>query len=541
MAPLLGDDAAPSRHGQAPAAILCFRSAACRGKHRGVFLSQSTIRRIFAGELIWSLAGNFSVQALNLIAFLSLARILGPEPYGIVGLAAVALSFAWSILVEGSAEFLVRARTVSKGHINATFWLQVALALVLSSGMAIGVSRLAAATSEPELARVLPVLCGVPLLYALASAQRALLQRALRFRLLAVCSLVSALVSGVVGIIAALEGAGAMSLASMMLVQWAILAVLLWRFSDWRPSLAFSITELRDVAAFGGHMVVANLAGLAELQGVRLLVGLMAGPTGLGLLTMGWRIVEVISMLVLGPVIQVAVPTLAALQHDRPAFRRKLTGFLRLTVFLSLPAYTGLMLVAPVMVPLLFGAQWAEAVLPLRVLCLLGIGWAVSFPLDAAIISTGQVAWRTRLSICGLGVVLGGSVIAVALGQGLATVTLVSMALVLRQAVVIPLYVAALSRRGLLALHGLVEDLLRIAASAGLMLAVVLAAERLVALPEPLALPVAIGLGAAVYVAGVLALARDAARDAMRMLLPFRTAPGRPEPRIAPAKAEAIA
>lgn len=479
----------------------------------------SFVKRILAGELIWSLAGNFFVQALNFVTFLFLARILGPGPYGIFGLAAVALAFAWSVLVDGGSEYLVRAPSITHGHANASFWPQLGLALVLGVTMAIGLRHLALAAGEAELARLVSWLSAVPVLYALTGTQRALLQRALRFRVLAGCSFASALLGGGVGIAAALHGAGAMSLALMMLGQSGSLAVLLWGFAGWSPTLAFHRGELRDVLTFGAHMTSAQLASLAELQGSRLVIGVTAGPVGLGLFTMGWRVVEVISTLLLTPVTQVAAPALAALQHDRAAFARRLAGFMRLTMVLALPAYAGLAVTAPIMVPALFGPQWNEAIVPLQILCLLGVGWAASFPLNAALVSTGLMAERTRVSLLGLGVVVLGSGTAAILGLGVPAMAAV---MVIRQAIVLPAFALPLARRGYLETRALAGDVARIALSTGLMLTAVLTVSHEVPLSGQPAVVLAVATGAASYAAAILLLARAAALDALRMLLPVR-------------------
>lgn len=495
-------------------------------------------KRVLAGEMIWSLSGNLAVQLANFAIFLWLARLLGPAPYGIVGLAAVALASAWSVLVEGGAEFLTRAPVISQGHANAAFWLQLVLALPIVTAMAAGLSQLALSMGEPELARVVPWLSAVPVLYALAATPRALMQRALRFKALAVCSLTSALLGGAVGIGAALRHEGAMSLAWMMLTQSGAFAALLWLTAGWRPTLAFGRGEVRAILTFGGHMVAASLATLAELQGSRLLIGLSTGPAGLGLFTMGWRIVEVISTLLLMPVTQVAAPALAALQHDHAAFARRLTGFMRLTLILALPAYAGLIVTAPIMIRPLFGPQWDDAVLPLQILGLLGIGWAASFPLNAGLVSMGLMAHRTRVALLGLVVVAVGSVTAAWLNLGVAALAAV---FVIRQMVVIPAFGLPLARCGLLQIPALAGDVARILLSTALMICSVLMVKHWAPYQGVTAVFLAVAVGAATYGGAILVLARGTAHDAFRMLLPLRQgAAAEPQP-AAQRSVEAVA
>jgi PST family polysaccharide transporter len=495
-------------------------------------------KRVLAGEIFWSLSGNLAVQVVNFAIFLWLARLLGPEPYGIVGFAAVALAVAWSILVEGGAEFLTRAPSLSRGHANAAFWLQLGLSLPVVAMMVIGLGALAHRAGEPELGQVVSWLAVVPFCYALAATHRALMQRALRFRALAVCSFASALAGGTVGIAAALQGKGAMSLAWMMLTQSGSFAGFLWLIAGFRPTFHFHRGELRDVLGFGGHMVTAGLLSLAELQGSRLLIGLSAGPIGLGLFTMGWRIVEVISTLVLMPVTQVAAPTLAALQHDRAAFAQRLGGFMRLALILALPAYAGLLVMAPIMIRPLFGPQWDDALVPLQILCILGVGWAVSYPLNAALMSMGLMAHRTRVSLLGLAVTAVGVGTTAWLNLG---VDAIAAVFVMRQIVVVPAFCLPLVRRRLLRIGALASDVGRLLLSTVLMMSFVLAANHWLPGEGMAAVLLGIAIGATTYAAAILVLARETAHDASRMLLPVQSRTAAELQRAAPASAQAVA
>ena len=58
----------------------------------------------------------------------------------------------------------------------------------------------------------------------------------------------------------------------------------------------------------------------------------------------------------------IVVPVFARVQHDREALLRGLLRAYRLIAFIAFPAFGGLALIAPELVPLLLGAKWIEAV-----------------------------------------------------------------------------------------------------------------------------------------------------------------------------------
>ena len=62
------------------------------------------------------------------------------------------------------------------------------------------------------------------------------------------------------------------------------------------------------------------------------------------------------------PFSTVAVPTLAKLKHDMPAFRQGYVRMVSASAMISLPAIAGIGVLADAIIPLLFGQQWSESI-----------------------------------------------------------------------------------------------------------------------------------------------------------------------------------
>jgi O-antigen/teichoic acid export membrane protein len=91
----------------------------------------------------------------------------------------------------------------------------------------------------------------------------------------------------------------------------------------------------------------------------------------------------------------VAFPAFYKHQTETSGLERALHKFCEMSAFFSLPAFTGIMIVAPELVHCLFGAKWMAAVPILQVLAVYGclrVSW-IHAPLDACPRSTGDCTY----------------------------------------------------------------------------------------------------------------------------------------------------
>jgi O-antigen/teichoic acid export membrane protein len=97
-------------------------------------------------------------------------------------------------------------------------------------------------------------------------------------------------------------------------------------------------------------------------------VGYGFGPLGLGPYSLASRLTTFLYDGIVGPLSSVAFPAFSKLQSEPLKFERALYKFCEMSSFVSFPVFAGIVVVAPDLVPLLFGAKWASAVPILQIL-----------------------------------------------------------------------------------------------------------------------------------------------------------------------------
>jgi O-antigen/teichoic acid export membrane protein len=320
------------------------------------------IKRAAVRSVFWVSVDKWGTRLLSLAMFSMLGRLLGPADFGLVALAAVFTTILSVFVDSGFSQVLVQRATVSSVQISTAFWTSNALALLMYAALAAVAHPLSVLYGEPSLDGVLYVL-GLQLpITALASTPGALLVREFAFKTLAIRQLSGVTVGLVAGGIAAYQGLGVWSLAIQTVGGSAVSCVVLWTASGWRPTFEYSVDVLKEMWEFGISVLGTEAMLLVNGQADKLLVGSLLGPTSLGYYYVGGRIVSLVSDSLTVVIARVSLTTFSRLQEDRPRMMRAFTTATFVSACVALPVFGVLAVVAPILVPLLFGAQWDSAV-----------------------------------------------------------------------------------------------------------------------------------------------------------------------------------
>ena len=93
----------------------------------------------------------------------------------------------------------------------------------------------------------------------------------------------------------------------------------------------------------------------------------------LGYYTIGFRLVIVMIRLLTGITNMVAAPTLSRLQHNPARMRSAFYKVTQYTSLFAFPIFMGLAILAPEVIPTLFGEKWTQSIPIMQILTLIGI------------------------------------------------------------------------------------------------------------------------------------------------------------------------
>jgi O-antigen/teichoic acid export membrane protein len=206
--------------------------------------------------------------------------------------------------------------------------------------------------------------CSLPLL-ALRAPHAIALERALMYRPIAAIDFAESLIYYGWAIATVTAGWGVWGLASAAIARALAGSVLITVASPLKlitPRLVRG--TLRSMLRFGIGFQAVGLAALARSQGVNLVVVAIGGERLLGYWSVAYRLME-LPFWALQALWRVSYPTMARLRAHGEDTRLTVERFARVTALVSGAVLAPLAVSAHVVVPALFGANWAPAAAPL--------------------------------------------------------------------------------------------------------------------------------------------------------------------------------
>ena len=320
------------------------------------------IKRTVVRATFWAAMETAGAQCAAFVFFVVFARLLSPTEFGVYALGMAIVGAVNMILFQGFGDGLIQAERLDDEAISTAFWTN----MLLAAGMVVALQVIAvfatALFHEPLLEPVIRWLSLLCIPRALVSVHSALFRRTLDLRIFAIRTILGSFAGGLVGVALALAGFGVWALVVSQFVQSALVAAVMWRSTDWRPRLLFSMPAFRALLGFSRHFMAASVISSCIDDLGSVLVGLSMDLVAVGYYALALRVIRALITLAMTPLQLVMMPALSRLAHDRARFGAAYTEMVLMTSTAWLPAAAGLGLAAPLLIPMVFGVRWVGAV-----------------------------------------------------------------------------------------------------------------------------------------------------------------------------------
>ena len=352
-----------------------------------------SLRHKTVNGVLWSSVERFSVQGVQFLVMVVMARLLTPKDYGLVGMLAIFIAVAQSLVDSGFSQALIRKQERTETDNSTVFYFNIAVGFLLYGLFYVSAPWVARFYDSPELVDLMRVVCLSVVFNSFAVVQRALLTVRIDFKTQAKASLTAAVVSGIVGIGMAYTGFGYWSIAAQQLVNLGLNTLLLWLFARWRPRWAYSWASFRELFAFGSKLMASGLLDVVYRNMYLLVIGKVFTASSLGHYTRAHQFAEFPSSNLTGIMQRVTYPVLCQIQDDDARLASIYRRFLRVSAFIVFPLLTGLSAVAEPFILLLLKEQWLFAATLLQIICF-AMMW---YPIHAINLNLLQVKGRSDL------------------------------------------------------------------------------------------------------------------------------------------------
>jgi len=310
-------------------------------------------------------------RSIGIVSVVILARLLVPADFGLVALATAIIAVIELLSAFNFDMALIQRPQVTRAHYDTAWTLNVAMAAVCALLVAAAAFPAGAFYDDSRLGPIMLWLALATWIRGFENvgvvAFRKELQLNREFQLLLTKRIGVFLV--------------AISIALATRSYWALVlgtlagsvggVVLSYVFHPFRPR--FDLAARGELLRFSKWMVFSNVINTLASRAADLVIGKSLGPGPLGLFNLAHEISNLPSTELSAPVNRAVYPGYAKIASDPSRLAAQCLGVLGLTALLTAPAAVGIAAVAPLLVHLLLGDTWAEAVPLMEILALSGL------------------------------------------------------------------------------------------------------------------------------------------------------------------------
>lgn len=309
-----------------------------------------------------------------MLLFAIQAPVLGPRAFGLISIVMIFVGFCEFVPCEAAADALISVREIDHEHFDTMTTANLALALLVGACIFMGAPRIARWFGDPELAGILRAMSILPAISAVAAAPTAATKRDMQFRPIALRTMGSVFIGGVLGLVLTLTGAGVWALVWQSIVTRLVASIVLWAAVPLDFRLGFSARHFKDLIEFAVPTMFSRFLNWSSQQLPRLLFGLFWGSTELGLFSLATRLGDLLMEVAVVPRNAVARVELRTLASNPAGLNAAVRHVLTMMTVFCFPLCCGGAAIVPTLFHVWLDQRWLAAIVPAQCMLLMCMG-----------------------------------------------------------------------------------------------------------------------------------------------------------------------
>lgn len=355
-------------------------------------MSEPSLRNKTIKGTFWSAADAFLGQGITFVVGIVLARLLSPEEYGMIGICLIFTTILNGIVDSGFSNAIIRKKEATNDDYNTMFITNMVVSIVLYVLLYFS-APLISSFFQMELTSIVRVIGLVLIINGLSLTQQTNLTKKIDFKTKTKASIVSAIISGIIGVGMAYAGFGVWALVAQLLSKQAVYTITLWILNRWVPNFYFSVESFKYMWGFGWKLLVSGLLDRLWAQMYQVVVGKFYNAATLGQYTRGREYANIFSANITSIVQRVTYPILAEVQDEKERMVSAYRKVIKVTMFVTCVCMISLGAVAEPLIYCLIGEKWHQAATFLPLIC---ISMSL-YPLHAINLNMLQVQGRSDI------------------------------------------------------------------------------------------------------------------------------------------------
>ena len=331
--------------------------------------NETTSQTVAAG-VFWKFSERILAQAVSLIVSIILARFILPGQYGVISIVLIFISFADVLTISGYSAALIQKKDATKVDFDTIFYCSLITSLIVYLILFISAPLIASFYSMPVLIPVVRIFSLRVIISSYNSVQHAYVSRHMLFRKFFFSTLIGTIVSGFVGVILAIKGAGVWALVAQYLTNTVIDSIVLTFTISWRPGLNFSSKSAKGLIKYGWKVLAADFSGTFFDQLRSLLIGKVYTSADLAMYDKGKQLPSLVIDNANNSIMSVLFPAISNAGGELKTVNRLSSKLIKTISCITIPLAMFLCAIAEPLILFLLTDKWSDSVIYMQILCM---------------------------------------------------------------------------------------------------------------------------------------------------------------------------
>lgn len=346
------------------------------------------------------------IRGMSFVKTIILARLLLPSQFGVFGIATLVLGLLEMLTETGVNVVLIQEEKDYKKYLNTGFAVSILRGLIISMLIFFSAPFVSSFFNSPGSINVLHLISLIPLIRGFINPAVVSYQKNLQFDKEFILRSILTVVEVATTLILAIVVRNETSLAWGMIASAVVEVLFTQIYIKPRPRFDFDIKKLLDMVHKGKWITGAKIFDYLFSHGDDIVVGKLLGSYSLGIYQQAYRITSLPIIEASETLQRVTFPHYTNLINQNKKIKNIYFKSLTYTLFLVLPVGVLIYLFPEIIVRILLGEKWLEAIPVLQVLAVFCIVKTLAnsvFPILLARKRQDLVMYLTIVGIFGLG------------------------------------------------------------------------------------------------------------------------------------------
>jgi|RhiMetdeSRZDD1v2_1073273.scaffolds.fasta_scaffold15555_5 lipopolysaccharide exporter len=369
---------------------------AAGGASDQVYATENINRAIVKGSL-WMILGRMGDRSLGFVSTLILVRLLAPADFGLVAMAGTVIALCELLGQVGLDVALIQNPRANRLHYDTAWTFTIILATITAVALVLLADPAARFYGEPRLVPILLALAAASLISGFENIGIIAFRKTLRF------DKEFQFVFGkkIAGFLITVP------LAFMLRSYWALVAGIIggrlagvclsYFVQEYRPRL--SLGARQELFHFSKWMVISNIAVVFYSRAAQFFVGKIVGAHALGVFSVSYELSNLPTSELTAPINRAVYPGYARKAAEGTPLKDAYLDVFSIMVAFGVPMGVGIAATAGILIPLLLGPQWTEAIPVVEILAIYGVFAVMRSNANYVYLAEGKPYIATYLAI----------------------------------------------------------------------------------------------------------------------------------------------